>query len=83
MTIGVEMAWVPSTDVTSRGVALGTPSGNGSIDLTKRSMRTVSAATSTKLGDGVVFSIPAQLSDAGTAVEFEDWLIVRIRRPRS
>ena len=83
VTIDVEMAWVPSTDVTSRGVALGTPSGDGSIDLTKRSMRTVSGATIATLGDGVVFSIPAQLSDTGSAAQFEDWLIVRIRRPGS
>ena len=83
VTIDVEMAWVPSTTVTSRGVALGTPSGEGSIDQTKRSMRTVSAATTAKLGDAVAFSIPAQLSDVGTAVEFEDWLIVRVRRPGS
>ncbi len=81
--IDVQMAWVPSTNVTSRGVALGTPSGDGSIDQTKRSMRTVSAATSAKLGDGVVFSIPSQLSDTGSAAQFEDWLIVRVRRPGS
>ncbi len=83
VTIDVEMAWVPSTDVTSRDVALGTPSGDGSIDQTQRSMRTVSAATTAKLGDAVAFSIPAQLSDSGNAVEFEDWLIVRVRRPGS
>ena len=81
--IDVQMAWVPSTTVTSRDVALGTPSGEGSIDQTKRSMRTVSAATTVKLGDAIAFSIPAQLSDTGTAVEFEDWLIVRVRRPGS
>ncbi len=81
--IDVQMAWVPSTTVTSRSVALGTPSGDGSIDQTQRSMRTVSATTTAKLGDAVVFSIPAQLSDTGTAVEFEDWLIVRVRRPGS
>ncbi|MCH8316721.1 MAG: hypothetical protein IIA64_12180 [Planctomycetes bacterium] len=83
VTIDVQMAWVPSTEISSRDVALGTPSGNGSIDQTKRSMRTVSAATTVKLGDAIAFSIPAQLSDTGSAVEFEDWLIVRVRRPGS
>ena len=83
VTIDVQMAWVPSTQISSRDVALGTPSGNGSIDQTKRSMRTVSAATTAKLGEAIAFSIPAQLSDSGNAVEFEDWLIVRVRRPGS
>ena len=83
VTIDVQMAWVPSTQVSSRDVALGTPSGDGSIDQTKRSMRTVSAATTVKLGDAIAFSIPVQLSDTGSAVEFEDWLIVRVRRPGS
>ena len=83
VTIDVQMAWVPSTQVSSRDVALGTPSGDGSIDQTKRSMRTVSAATTVKLGEAIAFSIPLQLSDTGTAVEFEDWLIVRVRRPGS
>ncbi len=83
VTVDVQMAWVPSTEISSRDVALGTPSGDGSIDQTKRSMRTVSAATTAKLGEAIAFSIPAQLSDTGTAVEFEDWLIVRVRRPGS
>lgn len=83
VTIDVQMAWVPSTEISSRDVALGTPSGDGSIDQTKRSMRTVSAATTVKLGDAIAFSIPAELSDTGSAVEFEDWLIVRVRRPGS
>lgn len=83
VTIDVQMAWVPSTQISSRDVALGTPSGDGSIDQTKRSMRTVSAATTVKLGEAIAFSIPAQLSDTGSAAEYEDWLIVRVRRPGS
>lgn len=81
VTIDVQMAWVPGTEITSRSVALGSSSTEGSIDQTLRKMRTVSSATITKLGDAVIFSIPSQLSDSGGTLEYEDWLIVRVRKP--
>ncbi|MCH8822591.1 MAG: hypothetical protein IH984_03690 [Planctomycetes bacterium] len=81
VTIDVQMAWVPGTKITSRSVALGSSSTEGSIDQTLRKMRTVSSATITKLGDAVIFSIPSQLSDSGESLEYEDWLIVRVRKP--
>lgn len=81
VTIDVQMAWVPGTKITSRSVALGSASTEGSIDQTLRKMRTVSSATITKLGDAVIFSIPSQLSDSGGTLEYEDWLIVRVRKP--
>ncbi len=81
VTIDVEMAWVLGTKVSSRSVALGSASGEGSIDQTLRKMRTVSSTTISKLGDAVIFSIPSQLNDAGGSLEYEDWLIVRVRKP--
>lgn len=81
VTVDVQMAWVPNTEISEREVSLGAGSADSTIDQTTRSMRTVSAATTVRLGEAIAFSIPAQLNDAGIDAEWEDWLIVRVRRP--
>jgi hypothetical protein len=81
LTLDVQMAWVPSTQTTQRSIALGTGAGEASIDQTIRSMRTVSSTTTLKMGDAIALSIPNQLSDTGAAMEWEDWLIVRVHKP--
>lgn len=81
LTLDVQMAWVPSTQTTQRSIALGTGAGEASIDQTIRSMRSVSSTTTMKIGDAIALSIPNQLSDNGAAMEWEDWLIVRVRKP--
>jgi hypothetical protein len=92
MTLDVQMAWVPNTQVITRPVALGpvqssvaaesSGSGSGpSIDETTRSMRTISSTAKVRLGEAIALSIPAELSPDGKSMEWEDWLIVRVRRP--
>ncbi len=81
VTVDVQMAWVPNAEISEREVTLGAGSAASTIDQTARSMRTVSAATTVKLGEAIAFSIPAQLNDASIDAEWEDWLIVRVRRP--
>jgi hypothetical protein len=45
-----------------------------------RSMRSVSSTTALKVGESIALSIPSQLADSGAAMEWEDWLIVRVRK---
>jgi hypothetical protein len=80
MTLDVQMAWVPSTQTTQRAVALGAGVNEATIDQTMRSMRSVSSTTALKVGESIALSIPSQLSDNGAAMEWEDWLIVRVRK---
>jgi hypothetical protein len=83
VTIDVQMAWVPTTQVAPRAVTLAPETVATTIDQTQRTMRTVSSATKVKLGDAIALSIPSQLSDQGSALEWEDWLIVRVHEPGS
>ena len=81
MLLDVQMAWIPSTSVSSRDVTLAGGEAGGSIDQTKRSMRTVSTTAKVSLGEGLALSIPRRLDDAGRPAEYEDWLIIHVREP--
>ena len=81
VTVDVQLAWVPTTQVAPRAITLAPGIAEATIDQTQRTMRTVSSTTKLKLGDAIALSIPSQLSDQGSALEWEDWLIVRVHEP--
>jgi hypothetical protein len=81
MLLDVQMAWVPTADVIARDVTLAGGEAKGSIDQTRRSMRTVSTSAKVGLGEAIALSIPSQLDDAGRVADYEDWLIVHVRPP--
>ncbi len=81
MLLDVQMAWVPGTAVTARDVTLAGGEAIGSIDQTRRSMRTVSTTAKVNVDEGLVLTIPYQLDDAGRAAEYEDWLVLYVRAP--
>ena len=81
MTLDVQMAWIPSTQAATRPITLGPGAAETTVDQTVRSMRSVSSTTKLKVGDAIALSIPNQLSDQGAAMEWEDWLVVRVRKP--
>jgi hypothetical protein len=81
MILDVQMAWVPTAGVSERTVTLAGGETAGTIDQTRRSMRTVSTNAKVRVGEAVALSIPQQLDDAGRAAEYEDWLIIYVRPP--
>jgi hypothetical protein len=79
MTLDVQMALVPPTEVTQRPARFGPGEADGTIDQVQRSMRTVSSQTALNLGEVIALTIPQELHDQAAA-EYEDWLLVRVRR---
>ncbi|HWB20669.1 MAG TPA: hypothetical protein VG711_10235 [Phycisphaerales bacterium] len=90
ITVDVQAAWSPTASVYPRQAAAAAPDKSvapsadpaAAIDLSKRSMRTVSSAATIRLGDAVALTIPAQLDDRNTSAEYEDLLIIRPRLPK-
>jgi hypothetical protein len=80
LTLDVQLAWVPTAQVSQRAVAMAIPDTQGTIDQIAQAMRTVSATTSLRLGEALALTIPARLDDQGRPASYEDWLIVQIRR---
>jgi len=80
MTLDVQMALVPPAQVTPRAVRLGVGGADTTIDQVQRSMRTVSSQTSVALGDVIALTIPQEINSQAAAAEYEDWLLVRVRK---
>ncbi|HVP73877.1 MAG TPA: hypothetical protein VMS30_09070 [Phycisphaerales bacterium] len=80
MTLDVQMALVPPAQVTPRAVRLGVGAADTTIDQVQRSMRTVSSQTSVALGDVIALTIPQEINSQAAAAEYEDWLLVRVRK---
>ncbi len=80
LTLDVQMAWVPTSKVDQRSIAMATPDTQGSVDLVNRNMRTVSTTARLRLGEALVLTIPERVDDQGRAAPYEDWLIVLVRR---
>jgi len=80
MTLDVQMALVPPAQVTPRAVRLGVGGADTTIDQVQRSMRTVSSQTSVALGDVIALTIPQEIDSQAAAAEYEDWLLVRVRK---
>jgi hypothetical protein len=81
VTLDVQMAWIPNTEMLKRDVRLAPDDGKASIDLVTRRMRTVSTTVSTAFGEGVALSIPQSPNTRGQP--WEDWLLIRVRAPSS
>ncbi len=77
--IEVTMAWKPSAAIV---LAHTEESAGSPLDRTKQRLRTVSSQTRCTLGDAILLSIPASPSDAGASIEYDDWLVIRVRRSR-
>ena len=74
------MAWIPPSTVHEREVSLGKDQPDATIDRVSRSMRTVSSNVTLPLGHAIALTIPQSVESGGGAVEFEDWLILRVKR---
>lgn len=81
ITLDVQMAWVPSSTVQQRGVAMAHPGTSATIDQITQTMRTVSTTAKVRLDEALVLTIPDKLDDQGRAIAHEDWLIIRVSRP--
>ncbi len=81
ITLDVQMAWVPSSTVQQRGVAMAHPGPSATIDQITQTMRTVSTTAKVRLDEALVLTIPDKLDDQGRAIAHEDWLIIRVSRP--
>lgn len=77
--VDVQFAWIPPTHVYERSFVAASAAEPASIDLTSRSMRTVSTAVRVELGEAIALPIPNEL-DANN--DYEEWLIVRVRGGR-
>ncbi len=80
LTLDVQMAWVPTSSVGERSIAMALPDTQGSVDQVVQTMRTVSTTARLRLGEALALTIPHKLDDQGRAAPHEDWLIVLIRR---
>ncbi len=80
INLDVQMAWIPPSDVTQRAVSLGKEQPDATIDRVSRSMRTISSNVSLPLGEAIALSIPQVIETGGSVVEFEDWLILRVKK---
>ncbi|MCZ6836964.1 MAG: hypothetical protein O7G85_14400 [Planctomycetota bacterium] len=78
--LDVQFAWIPTSDIQTRSVALNGETSDATIDHVNRSMRTVSCSATLGLDQAIALSIPRQLDDTGRALEYEDWLIIRVKR---
>ncbi|UCD76414.1 MAG: hypothetical protein JSV91_05710, partial [Phycisphaerales bacterium] len=83
LTLDIQMAWIPRVQIAPRAVTLASDETVASVDQVTSSMRTVSTAVNLQLGEGIALTIPQQLDDAGRSAGWEDWLILRVRRPGS
>lgn len=77
--LDVQMAWIPTVQVDERAVTLASPA-DGTVDVTERSMRSVSTTVRVNAEQAIVLTIPNQLSANGTAAEWEDWLVLSVRQ---
>lgn len=77
--VDVQFAWIPPTQVDARSFVAASAAEPASIDLTQRSMRTVSTAARVELGEAIALPIPNELD---VDDEYEEWLIVRVRGGR-
>ena len=81
ITLDVQMAWIPSAEVVQRPVRLASGQAEATIDQSRRAMRTVSGMSKLRIGDALAMSIPAQVDNKAASLEWEDWLIVSVRKP--
>lgn len=76
VNVDVQFAWIPTTKVDERSFVAASAAEPASIDVTERTMRTVSTAARVNLGQTLAFPIPQEL---GADHEYEQWLVVRVR----
>jgi hypothetical protein len=80
LILDVQMAWIPAATVSERPVRLASGEAEASIDRVTQRMRTVSTNVKLDFDEGVALTIPAELGEAGPAIGYEDWLVLRVRR---
>lgn len=79
LSLDVQLAWIPEPEVESKAVAVPGQSNDARVEAAERKMRTVSTNTRAHMGDGLVLTIPNELTSSLDAPDRETLLVVRVR----